>query len=121
MVPPESGKVATAFLARSQDHELLILDVIIAETVYVLESFYRVHRSEIADMVRSLLAFSAVLVSNQDLLLESVRLYESTALAFGDCYLIATAAALKSQIATLDVELGKVAGRIGVRQVRLEA
>jgi predicted nucleic acid-binding protein len=52
--PPEMATRATAFLAT--ETELLLADLVVAETVYVLESFYETPRPQISRAVRSLLA-----------------------------------------------------------------
>lgn len=36
------------------------MDLVAAETVYVLESFYETPRSQVADAIRSLLAFDSI-------------------------------------------------------------
>ncbi|MGI8678938.1 MAG: PIN domain-containing protein [Jatrophihabitans sp.] len=50
--PPAMAKRATAFLREGS--ELLLADLVVAETVYVLESFYKVPREQIATTIRSL-------------------------------------------------------------------
>lgn len=52
--PPEMAARATAYLGTEQ--ELLLTDVIVAVTVYVLESFYRAPRDQVAEAMRSLIA-----------------------------------------------------------------
>jgi len=42
--PPAQAKRATAYLGA--DHELVLTDLVLAEMVYVLESFYEVPRTE---------------------------------------------------------------------------
>ncbi|MCZ7535044.1 MAG: PIN domain-containing protein [Acidimicrobiia bacterium] len=56
--PPDQASRATRFLAEAD--ELLLADLIVAEVVYVLESFYEVERSLVAELVRSILAFDPV-------------------------------------------------------------
>jgi predicted nucleic acid-binding protein len=55
--PPEMAARATACL--KAESELLLTDLVAAETVYVLESFYETPRNEVAEAVRSLVAFDA--------------------------------------------------------------
>lgn len=52
--PPDMAARATAYLG-SPD-ELLLTDLVAAETVYVLESFYEAPRHQVAEAVRSLIA-----------------------------------------------------------------
>ena len=56
--PPAAGKRATRFLA---DAEVLLLpDVIAAEIVFVLESFYEVPRAKVASLLRLVIALEAI-------------------------------------------------------------
>ncbi len=52
--PQDQGRRATAFLARSD--ELLLVDLVVAEVVYVLESFYEIARQEVARLTRAIVA-----------------------------------------------------------------
>jgi len=87
--PPDMARRATAFLASEQD--LYLADLIVAETVYVLESFYEIDRSQISEAIRSLLAMESVRVIDSPLLLRTVALYEDERLDFADAYLVACA------------------------------
>jgi predicted nucleic-acid-binding protein len=87
--PPELAARAIRYLANSDD--LLWPDVIVAETIYVLESFYEVERAQVADMVRAALAFPAIQVVDQELLLRAVEVYEVERFDFAEAYLVASA------------------------------
>jgi predicted nucleic acid-binding protein len=87
--PPEQAARATAFLAAAD--ELLLADLVVAETVYVLESLYEVPRARVAELVRAIIAFPAVVVLDPVLLLRSLEAYETDRLDFADAYLVAQA------------------------------
>lgn len=87
--PPEQAATATQILAESD--ELLLVDLVVAEVVYVLESFYRVDRPRVAELVRVIVAFPAVRVSDVGLLLRTVEVYEVDRLDFAEAYLVACA------------------------------
>jgi predicted nucleic acid-binding protein len=87
--PPAQAKRATAFLADAD--ELLLADLVVAETVYVLESFYRHPRAQIAEAMRSLLAFGPIVTVDPALLLRAVEVYELDRLDFAEAYLVACA------------------------------
>jgi predicted nucleic acid-binding protein len=53
--PPEQAARATRLLARAE--RLLLADLIVAEVVYVLESFYEVPRPRVVELVRAIIAF----------------------------------------------------------------
>ncbi len=46
---------ATAYFGSAS--EVLLTDLVVAETIYVLESFYKTPRQQIAEAMRSLIAF----------------------------------------------------------------
>lgn len=87
--PPDMAARATRFL--SSERELLVADLIAAETVYVLESFYEAPRSQVAEALRSLLAFDSVVVVDPALLLRAIEVYETDRLDFAEAYLVACA------------------------------
>jgi predicted nucleic-acid-binding protein len=59
--------------------------------VYVLESFYEVGRAPLAELVRAIIAFDAVHVVDEELLLRAVEVYEIERLDFAEAYLVASA------------------------------
>jgi predicted nucleic-acid-binding protein len=87
--PPRQAARATRFLAEAD--ELLLADLIVAETVYVLESFYEVGRARVAELVRAIIGFDAVRVVDEELLLRAVEVYEIDRLDFAEAYLVASA------------------------------
>jgi predicted nucleic acid-binding protein len=87
--PPEMATRATAYLGSAS--ELLLTDLVAAETVYVLESFYEAPRDQIATDLRSLLGFDAVVCVDPALLLRAVEVYETDRLDFAEAYLVACA------------------------------
>jgi predicted nucleic-acid-binding protein len=87
--PPDLAARATRFLQEAD--ELLLPDLILAEVVYVLESFYEVPRDRVAEIARTILAFDAITVVDRDLLLRAVELYEVDRFDFADAYLVASA------------------------------
>lgn len=87
--PPEMADRATRLLASERD--LLLTDLVVAETVYVLESFYEAPRGQVSEAVRSLIAFDSVVCVDPALLLRAVEVYETDRLDFAEAYLIACA------------------------------
>lgn len=87
--PPEMAERATRFL--SSERDLLLTDLVVAETVYVLESFYEAPRGQVSEAVRSLIAFESVVCIDPALLLRAVEVYETDRLDFADAYLVACA------------------------------
>ena len=87
--PPGQAARATRFLTVSD--ELLLADLVVAEVVDVLESFYEVPRARVAELVRAVIAFPAVVVLDPALLLRALEVYETDRLDFADAYLVAQA------------------------------
>jgi predicted nucleic acid-binding protein len=87
--PPEPAADATAFLAGAD--ELLLPDLIVAEVVYILESFYEVPTDEVARFVRSVIAFPAIRTLDPTLLLRALEVYETHRIDFAEAYLVASA------------------------------
>ena len=72
--PPEMAERATAYLAAA---DLLVLsDLILAEIVYVLESFYKTPRGSVAQAAHAVVASKNVKTADPDLLLRAIEVYE---------------------------------------------
>jgi predicted nucleic-acid-binding protein len=50
-----------------------VSDLVVAETLYVLESFYEAPPEQVAEAIRSLLAFESVISVDQALLLRAIE------------------------------------------------
>ncbi len=106
--PPDLAARATAYL-RSED-ELLLTDLVTAETVYVLDSFYGAPRHQVAEAVRSLVAFDPIVCVDPGLLLRAAEVYETDRIDFADAYLVACAESTGvGRIASFDRSLDRVA------------
>jgi len=80
---------ATAALAASE--RLLVADLVLAECVYVLESFYEVERDRVAELMRAAIALPSIAVLDAPLLLRALEIYEVDRLDFAEAYLVANA------------------------------
>jgi len=87
--PPGQARRATRYLETAE--ELLLSDLIAAEVAYVLESYYEVPRTRVAETLRAILAFPAIRVVDTDLLRRAIEVYEVDRLDFADAYLVASA------------------------------
>jgi predicted nucleic acid-binding protein len=87
--PPDQAARASRFLAAAD--ELLLADLVVAEVVYVLESFYEVPRPRVAELVRAVIAFPAMVVLDPAMLLRALEVYETDRLDFAEAYLVAQA------------------------------
>jgi predicted nucleic-acid-binding protein len=89
--PPEMAAKATAALAGGE--QLLLADLVLAECVYVLESFYEVERERVAELLRAAVALPSIAVLDAPLLLRALEIYEVDRLDFAEAYLVASAEA----------------------------
>lgn len=87
--PSAMAERATAFLASQS--ELYLADLIVAETIYVLESFYKAPRNQVAEAMRSLVAMRSMVTVDPALLLRAIEVYEIDRLDFAEAYLVACA------------------------------
>jgi predicted nucleic acid-binding protein len=87
--PPDLAERATAYLRT--ERELLLTDLVAAETVYVLESFYETPRDQVGEAVRSLVAFDSIVCVDPALLLRAVEVYETDRIDVAEAYLVACA------------------------------
>jgi predicted nucleic-acid-binding protein len=82
---------STAALAEEQ--QLLLTDLVLAECVHVLESFYEVERQRVAELMRSAVAFPSIETVDTPVLLRALEIYELDRLDFAEAYLVAHAEA----------------------------
>ncbi len=87
--PPDLAERATAYLGT--EPELLLTDLVVAEAVYVLESFYAAPPEQVSEAVRSLVAFDSIVCVDPALLLRAVEVYETDRVDFAEAYLVACA------------------------------
>jgi predicted nucleic-acid-binding protein len=90
--------------------DVYVTDVVITETVFVLEKYYEAPRNTIAISIRSFLALPN-LSSNAALFSDVFDLYEvQTSLSIIDCYAAVEAGAWQSDLVTFDKKLLKYGG-----------
>ena len=87
--PPKLAARATAILA--EPGPLLLADLILAECIYVLESFYEVATARVALLMRAALAMPNIETVDTALLLRALEVYEGDRLDFAEAYLVAQA------------------------------
>ena len=105
--PPEMAARATAYLR--SENGLLLTDLVAAETVYVLESFFEAPRDQVAHSMRSLLSFNTVICVDSALLLRAIEVYETDRVDFAEAYLVACAETTGvGRVASFDRSLDRV-------------
>jgi predicted nucleic-acid-binding protein len=105
--PPDMASRATACLAA--EPELFLADLIVAETIDVLESFYKTPRDQIATAMRSLVGLRSVVTVDPSVLLRALEVYEIDHIDFAEAYLVACAESSGvNRIASFDRSIDRV-------------
>jgi len=86
---------------------LVVLSAVLAECVFVLDSFYQRPRADISSALDTLISSPGVEMSGVAIHRSALQRYRKTNLHFVDCLLAATAAAEDTPVATFDQGLRK--------------
>lgn len=86
---------------------IVVLPVVLAECVFVLESFYSHPRSGIASALGRLISSPGIDISDVTIHLDALDRYNSTKLHFVDCVIAATAVARNAPVSTFDQDFRK--------------
>ena len=78
LVQAESGKI-----------RLVTSEIVIAELVWVLESFYKLKPSVIVELIRAILNTEGLRIKGSDLIEKTLDIYESQNIDFIDAHIIA--------------------------------
>jgi len=89
------------------DVTLLVLPVVLAECVFVLESFYKQPRAKIAQALQSLISSPGIELPDRTVYIDALARYGRTQLHIVDCILAATAASQRVPVASFDQDFKK--------------
>jgi len=89
------------------DVVIVILPAVLAESVFVLESFYEHPCGDIASALGRLISSPGVEISGAAIHLDALDRYRRTKIHFVDCLIAATAAAENTPVASFDQDLRK--------------
>jgi predicted nucleic acid-binding protein len=111
--PPEMAEAALKTFRDAKNGKvfLLVTNLTVAEVVWVLESFYRYSKNQIAETLTEFLLCDGLEMESLDLLIEALVLYQEKNLDFADAFLVVTA--LKRGTPTIysfDAHLNRVDG-----------
>ena len=111
----EQRDAAKALLLKAEDGELEVIlpQFVVFEIVYVLQSTYRIPGSELAPMLRDLIALPGVLVIDECLWKRVLDYWPAPLPSLADAAIVA-ASKRYDAIATFDQKLGKRAKDLGV-------
>lgn len=91
------------------DVVIMVLPAVLAECVFVLESFYKHPRGDIASALGRLISSPGVEMRGAAIQLEALDRYRKTKVHFVDCLIAATAAAENVPVASFDRDFRKFA------------
>jgi len=86
---------------------IVLLPAVLAESVFVLKSFYEHPRGDIASALGRLISSPGVEISGAAIHLDALDRYRRTKIHFVDCLIAATAAAENTPVASFDQDLRK--------------
>lgn len=101
--PPKAARAAALMKRVERAEETVeVSDEVLTETVWTLESFYKVPRIETARKLAAFLTLSGVRVSSRELVLQALQIYASSNADFVDCLLTARSRHRKIPVYTFD-------------------
>ncbi len=86
---------------------IVVLPVVLAECVFLLDSFYGRTRADISSALSTLISSPGVEISDATVHLDALKRYRQTKIHFVDCLIAATAAAQNTPVATFDQDFRK--------------
>lgn len=107
--PELSRKAKTIFKeAETGKIKLFFDEVIVAEIVWTLSSFYKIKKIDIVDRLEKLLSQDWAENPKKKLILITLDLYRSSNLDYIDCWLFVISKSLKLKLETFDKKLRKM-------------
>ena len=94
--------------AADKKYRLQINAEVLAECIFVFESFYKILRADIVDLMKRLLSHPGIYGSEMNVLKISLELYDSSNIDIADCLLAARAQAQNCLVATFDTDFKKL-------------
>lgn len=88
---------------------IVVLPAVLAECVFVLESFYEHSRGDIASALGSLISSPGVEIGDAAIHLDALDRYRKTKIHFVDCLIAATAATENMPVVSFDQDFRKFA------------
>lgn len=91
-----------------ENNEVLVLNEVIAEIVYVLEKVYKVKKSEISSALMQLFNYGNLHMNDHEVVMEALRVYSEKKLDFVDTLLYAYHKVGNHEVYTFDKKLNKL-------------
>ena len=103
------ARIASALFDACDRGELtiVVLPAVLAECVFVLESFYECPRADIASALACLISSPGIEISEATIHVDAMNRYRKSSAHFVDCLIAATAVAEATPVDTFDQDFGK--------------
>jgi predicted nucleic-acid-binding protein len=107
--PPKFSKKAADFIDNNKDDRLIVNDLIVAEVIFVLESFYKVNKENIVKNLRRFFTIPQIVVQNESIIETALDFYLFKNIDYAEAYLAAYALKHRSsEIVSFDKHLDKL-------------
>lgn len=83
-------------------------EVIVAEVIWTLSSFYKIKKADLVDRLEKLISQSWVANPKKNLILKALDLYNSSNLHYIDCWIFVLSKSLNMPLRTFDKSLEKI-------------
>ena len=106
---PQQAKAAKKLVEQAESGALLLVvdPMIIAETVYVLTSYYKKPREAVANALLAFVQSDGVSVGEESRLVDALRRFQRMPVDFADAWLAATAVETHREVASFDRDLDR--------------
>lgn len=107
-----AARAATLFDAAAEGRTVLVVeDVVLAEVVWTLRSFYQASRADIADLLRALLSDDNLLNNDKSALSLALTLYHRHNVGFADALIAARSLTLEdADVISFDRGISRIPG-----------
>ena len=107
--PELSQKAKEIFLkAQKGEIEIYLDEIIIAETIWLLSSFYKLKKELIVSQLQELVSQGWVINPRKKIILDSLSLFSVNNLAYIDCWVACVSKSIPVELETFDNKLKKI-------------
>jgi len=108
--PSETAQITAARALVADARNVFVSQVVLVETVWVLESAYQLPKAEVLEALDHLVANAAFSLDEEARCSAAVRLFHESNGDFADCLILTTSRAHGLELHTFDKRLSKLAG-----------
>ena len=107
---PKLSQLATSLFSKAQKKLIKIYldEVILAEVIWTLSSFYKIKKADLIDNIEKLLSQDWIVNTKKKSMLKALYLYKSSNLDYIDCWIFIVSQTLKFKLETFDKNLRRL-------------